>query len=359
MNDREALDLLEELVRVPSVSGDEAAAAELLVARMAELGFESAVDAVGNAVGTVGPADGPELVLLGHVDTVPGVVPVRRSGGRLYGRGTVDAKGPLVAFVAATARAARDGRLAARVTVIGCVEEEAPSSRGARHAVRRRAPAACVVGEPSGWERMTLGYKGYLRALVSREVDGGHGAHDRSSASELACAAWQRLEGAAREFDAGREELYTRLLTRLERVEAGPTGLRERARLDVVLRLPEDLPPPLAQSWLERVLPEWSVETSGGMPAWSGPRTTALHRALARQIARRGGRAGYVRKTGTADMNVVAPAWGCPCLAYGPGDSRLDHTPEEHVEEREFLNGVGVLAGLLSEPRWLTELVAT
>jgi LysW-gamma-L-lysine carboxypeptidase len=38
-------------------------------------------------------------------------------------------------------------------------------------------------------------------------------------------------------------------------------------------------------------------------------------------------------------------------LAYGPGDSRLDHTPEEHVPIEEYLRAIRVLTGVLSELR--------
>jgi [amino group carrier protein]-lysine/ornithine hydrolase len=52
---------------------------------------------------------------------------------------------------------------------------------------------------------------------------------------------------------------------------------------------------------------------------------------------------GFVLKTGTSDMNVVAPVWKCPIVAYGPGDSALDHTPNEHLELDEFWKAVNVL----------------
>ena len=52
-------------------------------------------------------------------------------------------------------------------------------------------------------------------------------------------------------------------------------------------------------------------------------------------------------KTGTADMNVVAPHWRCPMLAYGPGDSSLDHTPEEHIEIDEYTRAIDVLESVL------------
>jgi len=52
-------------------------------------------------------------------------------------------------------------------------------------------------------------------------------------------------------------------------------------------------------------------------------------------------------KTGTSDMNIAAPAWGCPILAYGPGDSALDHTPDEHIDLDEYLRAVRVLTGVI------------
>src|SRR4051812_15152449 len=63
------VELLRGLVAIPSLSGDERAAVEYLCAAMAELGFATAIDGAGSAVGTIG--DGPrEIVLLGHIDTV-------------------------------------------------------------------------------------------------------------------------------------------------------------------------------------------------------------------------------------------------------------------------------------------------
>jgi LysW-gamma-L-lysine carboxypeptidase len=54
-------------------------------------------------------------------------------------------------------------------------------------------------------------------------------------------------------------------------------------------------------------------------------------------------------KTGTSDMNILAPVWGCPALAYGPGDSRLDHTPDEAIDLDEFWRGVDVLSTALQQ----------
>src|SRR5512145_701688 len=98
-----AYETLIGLVSKYSPSGQEREAAEWLVDRMKSLCYDEAfVDEAGNAVGVMG--SGPkQVVLLGHIDTVPGEIHVRRDARippneSLYGRGTVDAKGPLACF---------------------------------------------------------------------------------------------------------------------------------------------------------------------------------------------------------------------------------------------------------------------
>ena len=79
--------------------------------------------------------------------------------------------------------------------------------------------------------------------------------------------------------------------------------------------------------------------------AWRSERTTDLVRSFLGAVRRVAPAAqpGFVVKTGTSDMNVVGPAWRCPILAYGPGDSSLDHTPHEHVSLEEYWQAVQVL----------------
>ena len=49
-------------------------------------------------------------------------------------------------------------------------------------------------------------------------------------------------------------------------------------------------------------------------------------------------------------MNVVAPGWpDTPIVAYGPGDSSLDHTPEEHLELADYFRAIAVLRTALGK----------
>ena len=72
-----------------------------------------------------------------------------------------------------------------------------------------------------------------------------------------------------------------------------------------------------------------------------------LSRAFRRAIQRaQGQQPRFVTKTGTSDMNLVAPVWNCPIVAYGPGDSALDHTPDEHIDLDEYLRAIDVLVSM-------------
>ena len=344
-SDDAAQKLLVDMVSTASVSRNEGAVAELLRERMAGLGFQSHVDAAGNVVGEIG--SGPmTIALVGHIDTVPGDLPVRVENGVLHGRGSVDAKGPFACFVVAAARAASTCP-GLRLRVIGCVEEEVASSAGARFLVDQAAPDALVIGEPSGWDGITLGYKGYLRAKIQLEGDNSHTAHDVRTVPAQAALLWSRLEAAAETFGAGRKRAFDRLLPALLDIRCEGDGCRQSATLDLSLRLPPDLPPDQAQAWLEQLVPEANICIYGGVPAWSGPRTSFLHRALARGIRAEGGQPVWKEKTGTADLNILAPAWNCPALAYGPGDAALDHRPDEHIVLEEFQAGIRVLEAAL------------
>jgi [amino group carrier protein]-lysine/ornithine hydrolase len=342
------LALLRGLVEIPSVSRYEGDAVEWLVGRMAERGFRASVDDAGNAVGEMG--DGPvHVVLFGHIDTVRGEIAVRVEGDELIGRGAVDAKGPLAAFVAA----ASEPVAGVRVTVVGAVEEESPTSAGARYRATTPAPDWCVIGEPSGWDAVTVAYKGRLVIDVALSREARHGAAPGPTVAEEALALWERVrESAKPRAKAARS--FERLDCRLEGIEAGiGDGLVERARLRIGYRVPlgvdsgelESAAASLAERDGDtRVV----ITTQGREEPVRTARTSPLARAFSRAIAAAGGQTTFKEKSGTSDMNILFPAWGCPMVAYGPGDSRYDHTPIERLSIVDFARSINVIRGVLS-----------
>ena len=133
-----------ELVSYYSPSGNEKNAVEYLVKRMSELGFTSSFsDSAGNAVGIMGMGIN-QLILLGHIDTVPGEIQLLIEDGKIYGRGSVDAKGPLACFVDAVSQVGIIENW--QFIVIGAVEEER-NSEGARFIAAQYKPKFSIIGE--------------------------------------------------------------------------------------------------------------------------------------------------------------------------------------------------------------------
>lgn len=336
---------LRGLVERYSPSGAEGEAVAWLVDHMLESGFDRAyADEAGSAVGLMG--SGPrQIVLLGHIDTVPGRIPPRLEDGEYYGRGSVDAKGPLAAFVEA---AAAVGRVPGwQIAVIGAAGEEQDSC-GARFAVDQFRPEYAVIGEPSRWDRLTLGYKGSARVKVTTRKPLSHTARNEESACEAAFSAWGRVRSWAEVFNRERTSAFDQVFASLQQMESGEDGFEEWAGLEVSLRLPLDLAPgELAQVLRAAVYPA-SLEAVGEpIPAYRGDKQNPLVRAFLSAARKEGGQPGFLIKTGTADLNIVAPAWGCPAAAYGPGDSNLDHTAEERISLEEYGKAVRVLCRLL------------
>jgi len=339
------------LVSQYSPSGQERNAVEWLVTRMKSLGYENAfIDEAGNAVGVMG--QGPkQVVLLGHIDTVPGEIIVEQDAILLYGRGSVDAKGPLACFVDAVATVGiKEGW---QFVVIGAVEEER-NSEGARYVVNQYKPDFAIIGEPNQWDRVALGYKGSAWANITVKREQAHTASGEETAAEAAVEAWLKIKAYVDVFNADKQKVFDKLLLTLRGVESDSNDFEQWARLKVGVRLPVDVSP---EAWYEKLAEiisdshlqgDCHVESVGyAVPAWSCEKNTSLVRACLSGIRSKGGEPRFVYKTGTADLNIVAPVWKCPAVVYGPGDSALDHTPNEHIALDDYAKAVTVLSTAL------------
>ena len=333
------------LVGEYSPSGSESAAARWLVARMKALGYEkSFVDEAGNAVGVIGR--GPrQVVLLGHIDTVPGKIPVRVEEGVLHGRGAVDAKGPLACF---TDAAAQCGVVEGwQIVVVGAVVEE-HNSKGAYFVVDKYHPYYAVIGEPSRWDRVALGYKGtaWVELIFRRGQE--HTASGGQTAPEEAVEAWQAIKVFSEKYNADKNRVFDQIQPSLNAMQSEQGDFEQRASMRVGVRLPPAFGPEQWLANLAELAPGAELQVLGKpLAAHTCDKNTRLVRAMLAGIRGEGGSPAFVYKTGTADLNIVAPVWGCPALVYGPGDSELDHTPHEKIDLAEYEQAVRVLSSAL------------
>jgi len=276
---------------------------------------------------------------------VPGKINVGVESGILYGRGSVDAKGPLACFVDAVSKVGVvDGW---QFIVIGAVEEER-NSEGAGFVVDQYKPDFAIIGEPNRWDRVALGYKGSAWSNVTIHREQVHTASGELTACESAIDVWLKIKAYADSFNNDKTKVFDQLLLTLRGMDSDSHEFEQWARLRIGVRLPINVSPKDWYEKLNEIADGAIVEPTGfAVPAWECEKNTPLVRAFLDGIRSQGGEPRFVYKTGTADLNIVAPIWKSPALVYGPGDSNLDHTPNEHIDLREYQMAVQTLTSAL------------
>jgi len=337
----DARGLLQDLVSIPSPSGEEEAACKRLVDFFEEHGRDAYIDEVGNV-----RVPGNGVLVTSHVDTVPGDIPVRVENGELWGRGSVDATGPLAAMAVAAVETG--------ASFVGVVGEE-DDSRGARFLVEDRdAPEFCINGEPSGWDAITLGYRGFLKGTLTAMTASAHTSRPEPNALDHAIDFWYEVDAAFP--DDADESIFEQVTVTPTHMEGGVAedGLAFEATVTGNIRVPPKVGADEVKSVVEARVPEDAGFTwlDSIPPVMQNPRNPVAA-ALRAAIRGQGGEPGHLRKTGTSDMNIYAGEWDCPMATYGPGDSSLDHAPDERIDLAEFDRATAVLQAAcdrLSQP---------
>ncbi|MDK2853116.1 MAG: [amino group carrier protein]-lysine/ornithine hydrolase [Thermococcaceae archaeon] len=321
ISEEEKIEFLKELVSIYSPSGKEEDVAKFLTDSFESFGIESYIDEVGNVIAEKN-GKGSRVLLAGHMDTVPGIIPIRVEGDYLWGRGSVDAKGALATFFFAFIESK------ANLVFAGLVDEEGFST-GAR-SLDVPKPDFIIIGEPSGFDGVTIAYKGSLTLKFVEEVEKFHGSLSSKGAAEKLIERWLEI---SRDFGEGFNKPSGRIL----RFEAYERDFDFYGEMVVNIRTPIGYEPSSKGEILDFV------------PAYEVSSRSPLVRAFVRAIRKSGAKPRLKKKSGTADMNILAPKFGVDAVAYGPGDSKLDHTPYERLNLMEYLKAIDVLKTALKE----------
>ncbi|MDQ4074427.1 MAG: M20/M25/M40 family metallo-hydrolase, partial [Thermoproteota archaeon] len=192
-----AIELLKKSLNIYSPSRSESMIANFLKEVCLDLGFEqSNIDSVGNIIAIKGSGD-PIVLLCGHMDTVPGIIPVRIVDNYIYGRGASDAKAPLISMLLAAADFPKQN---GTIIFAGVVDEEG-NATGIKNLVKDKnlKPHYAVFGEPSGIENITVSYKGRLEIRLLCDVN--NSAHASApwlslNAIDEIYRSWEQLKDA-------------------------------------------------------------------------------------------------------------------------------------------------------------------
>jgi [amino group carrier protein]-lysine/ornithine hydrolase len=323
------IEFLQRVVKIPSVTGNESLLANFLVDQFRNWGIESSIDDVGNVIASVGSGE-RVLILTSHMDTVPGNVPVRVGNGNLYGRGSVDAKSGLAAFAYLLREFINSENL--KIIFIGVVDEEG-ESRGARNVLNRFQPDFVINGEPSGWNGITIGYRGCIKFDCSIHVEERH-----SSSQKSAFLILNEFVNRIRNYIGNDEPSFSSTNIEVPNI----CGNAHQATIRMMTRIPVGFDIGRFREFVngnrEGVDVQWIVDTPGVLLG----KNNILVRGLISAIREEGGNPIFKKKTGTSDMNLFS-RWRCPVVSYAAGDSKLDHTPNEHINIEEFRRSVRVL----------------
>lgn len=203
-NQKEIIDLLARLVKVPSHPGiprqEEAVVQELktfLKAYKIDPVITEVKEGRPNLIATIaGSLPGPHLLFCGHTDTVPPNIQsstdpfsATEKNGRLYGRGTVDMKGAVAAMAGALVSLASSGELKSGKVTLAAVIDEEMESLGAEALILSgfRADAA-VVGEPTS-NQICIGHKGLEWVQIDFEGRAAHGGTPEAGVNAISAAA--------------------------------------------------------------------------------------------------------------------------------------------------------------------------
>ncbi|MFW6110641.1 MAG: M20/M25/M40 family metallo-hydrolase, partial [Thermoproteota archaeon] len=358
------------LVSIYSPSGNEEKIADFLHREMDSLGFKVRKDDVGNVVGEIGEGN-PTIMLCGHMDTVPGYLPVRLENNTLYGRGAVDAKASLAAMVVA-ASTLNNRDPTNKILVCGVVDEEGANT-GIKNLVKQGLSADyAIFGEPSGIERLVIGYKGDICLKITCKTEAGHSAASWlfENAIEKAFEVWEMIKNLHLPEEKPESRFYS-LTSCLTKIEGGDgyTVVPPECDIHLDFRIPPQFTcsqiitqiKNLVQNY-QNANPEVDVtlEVKGQVPPFESKKNSPLVLSLARAIRKvRHRPVTLLRKTGSGDMNIFGNATGIPVVTYGPGDSSLDHTSREHIDLQEYLESVQVyretINKLTTYPQWMNK----
>lgn len=353
-----AIEILKKALEMYTPSRSETSLANMLKAKCNdELGFEQTyIDSVGNIIATKGTG-APRILLCGHMDTVPGQIPVRIEDGYLYGRGASDAKAPLISMLLA---ASKFPKQSGTIIFAGMVDEEG-NATGVKHLVSTNASFDyAIFGEPSGVHNITIAYKG--RLSIKLKCDVGNSAH--ASAPWLAKNSieeiydfWNTLRSEMAHIYVAQNSANS-VTCSLTEITGGSSHnvTPQKCKVTIDIRIPVTMTCESVLRVVDQVISKVSKkretkavyriedQTEPFEASHSSPLVRALSLSILDVCKTR---PVLLRKTGTGDMNIIGNAFKIPVVTYGPGEPHASHSSNERVKIEEYISSIEVFTRAL------------
>jgi len=329
------VELTRDLVRLSSESGREDQVVDYLEALFTRFGWKPARSGRNLHV-VVG--EGEKLLLLNsHTDTVPvgegwTKPPLEGSieDGKLYGRGSNDAKGCLASMIVGLKNASTGG-LSGRVCLAATCEEET-SGQGLEVLIKSLPkPDAAVVGEPTGLQP-AVAQKGLLLLHVTAKGRSAHAAWG-GGVNAVESAARDVLALGGLRFERSHPALGVPSVA-VTQIQGGTRHnvIPDRCTLTLDIRTtPSYAPHELVELVKARVGGDVTIRSQRLEAVDTDPSHAVVQAALAANPG--------ARPFGSPTVSDWVFLKGVPTVKVGPGDSRRSHTPDEYVGVEELEKG--------------------
>lgn len=357
--------LAAELIRIASVTPDDAGCNQLLTDRLAAIGFRiepMRFGSVNNVWARYGDQQ-PVLCFAGHTDVVPSgpesewrFPPFQPTvhNGQLYGRGAADMKGSLAAMVTACERflsdcGHNDQRLQGSIAFLITADEEGEARDGTRRVIetleaRQEKITWCIVGEPSSTQQLgdvvKIGRRGSLHGHLTVHGIQGHVAYPHLARNPIHQAMLPLADLARQSWDDG-NEAFPPTTFQISNIYAGtgadnviPGLLTARFNFRFSTELNEQSIRERTHAILDGHQLDYSLDWQlSGLPFLTS--TGELIEVVRETIAAVNGvQAQTSTSGGTSDGRFIAPT-GAQVVELGPCNATI-HKVDEHVDLEEL-----------------------
>lgn len=374
----DAVALAQALIRCPSVTPDDSGALGVVEEALRGLGFtchrlrfaDSGGPPIDNLYARLG-RDAPNLCFAGHTDVVPPgdpggwlVPPFAGTvvDGRLYGRGAVDMKGAIAAFIAAVGRVyAGTAGPAGSISLLITGDEEGPALDGTRRVLdwltqRGEKIDVCLVGEPTNPERLgemiKIGRRGSMNVRLTVTGTQGHAAYPHLADNPLSRLVQMLAALVELRLDDGSDQFQPSTLT-LTTIDVGNPAVNvipAEGRAAFNIRF-NDLHTPAGiearlRAVCDRIGGPYRLDVALSGSAFltrPGPWVNLVADAVEGVC---GLRPALSTSGGTSDARFIKDH--CPVVEFGLVGQTM-HRSDEHVLVTDLLRLVDIYAGILRD----------
>lgn len=374
---RDALiDFTQRIVATPSLSGEEGNVAAIIAVELEQLGFDDVwTDEVGNIIGKITGGSGPTIMLNGHMDVVdPGPADgwphPAYSGqivdGELWGRGSVDMKGPVAAMIYGAACFPRMNVKPAGDIFMTIVVSEEISGLGADFLMRDFTADAAIVGEPSQ-NQLRIGHRGRMELQVKFKGRSAHASAPHLGVNPHFAAAkfLQTLDQLPLDKDATLgQSTIAPTLYKTDQVSANVIPSAVTVYLDwrnVPSETPDDAIAEVEKlaaacgecevavtRQMRKTYPGPEREFASIFPPFATDKHHTLVQAVSPIIAEATGMQVEPKVWEFATDGGHISAAGVPVIGIGPGDDRLAHTNQERIAIDDLILGSAIYGPMVA-----------